>query len=63
MQWFLNKEDEILCAGFLWLRTGKISGLLGGRKRTSRWYKMQEMSWLPEELTAYKGGFCMELFS
>jgi hypothetical protein len=26
---FLNKEDESLCAGFTWLRTGKISGLLG----------------------------------
>ena len=34
-KWFLNKEDEILCAGFIWLRTDKISALLGGRKRMS----------------------------
>jgi len=35
MKLFLNKEDESLCDGFIWLRTGNISGLLGGRKRTS----------------------------
>jgi len=33
MKWFLNKEDEILCAGCIWLRTGEIFGILGRRKK------------------------------
>jgi len=36
MKCFLNKEDKILYTGFIWLRSGKISGLLGGRKIKSR---------------------------
>jgi hypothetical protein len=36
IKWFLNIEDKILCAGFIWLRTGNIFGLLGVRKRMSR---------------------------
>jgi hypothetical protein len=31
MKLFLNKKDEILCTGFIWLRTGKVLGILGRR--------------------------------
>jgi hypothetical protein len=33
---FLKTEDEMLCAGFIWLRIGNIFGLLGVRRRTFR---------------------------
>jgi len=56
LKWILNKKDWRVWTGFIWLRIGIGGQLSCTQGLTFRLHKMQETSWLAENLTASPQG-------